>query len=172
MVVTTGTDTLEELAVLCDAMNAAAVESILNRVKIPVQLGGGIRDMKTVEGWLRKGVSRVIIGTAAVRDPDTDVVVVGVPNHLHVEAVAAAVGAGKAVLCTKPLGRNADEALPAARDDTQYWKDTKTLVRTLVEMHGGTVTAASEGEGKGSEFVVRIPLATAEALDRLGVGAG
>ncbi len=50
-------------------MNAAAVEAILKRVKIPVQLGGGIRDMKTVEGWLRKGVSRVIIGTAAVRDP-------------------------------------------------------------------------------------------------------
>jgi phosphoribosylformimino-5-aminoimidazole carboxamide ribotide isomerase len=36
-------------------MNAAAVEAILKRVKIPVQLGGGIRDMKTVEGWLRKG---------------------------------------------------------------------------------------------------------------------
>ena len=51
-------------------MNAAAVEAILSRVKIPVQLGGGIRDMKTVEGWLAKGVSRVIIGTAAVRDPD------------------------------------------------------------------------------------------------------
>jgi phosphoribosylformimino-5-aminoimidazole carboxamide ribotide isomerase len=50
-------------------MNAAAVEEILKRVKIPVQLGGGIRDMKTVEGWLSKGVSRVIIGTAAVRDP-------------------------------------------------------------------------------------------------------
>jgi phosphoribosylformimino-5-aminoimidazole carboxamide ribotide isomerase len=50
-------------------MNAAAVEAILSRVKIPVQLGGGIRDMKTVEGWLSKGVSRVIIGTAAVRDP-------------------------------------------------------------------------------------------------------
>ncbi|MGH2418661.1 MAG: Gfo/Idh/MocA family protein [Candidatus Limnocylindria bacterium] len=47
---------------------------------------------------------------AAVRHTDTDVVVVGVPNHLHVEAVAAAVAAGKAVLCTKPLGRNADEA--------------------------------------------------------------
>jgi phosphoribosylformimino-5-aminoimidazole carboxamide ribotide isomerase len=51
-------------------MNAAAVEAVLKRIKIPVQLGGGIRDMKTVEGWLAKGVSRVIIGTAAVRDPD------------------------------------------------------------------------------------------------------
>jgi phosphoribosylformimino-5-aminoimidazole carboxamide ribotide isomerase len=50
-------------------MNAAAVEAILGRVAFPVQLGGGIRDMATVEGWLRKGVRRVIIGTAAVRDP-------------------------------------------------------------------------------------------------------
>lgn len=50
-------------------MNAAAVEAILQRVRFPVQLGGGIRDMKTVEGWLGKGVARVIIGTAAVRDP-------------------------------------------------------------------------------------------------------
>jgi phosphoribosylformimino-5-aminoimidazole carboxamide ribotide isomerase len=51
-------------------MNASAVDAILGRVTIPVQLGGGIRDMKTVEGWLAKGVARVIIGTAAVRDPD------------------------------------------------------------------------------------------------------
>lgn len=50
-------------------MNAAAVEAILGRVAFPVQLGGGIRDMATVEGWLNKGVRRVIIGTAAVRDP-------------------------------------------------------------------------------------------------------
>ena len=51
-------------------MNAAAVDAILARVRIPLQLGGGIRDMRTVEGWLAKGVARVIIGTAAVRDPD------------------------------------------------------------------------------------------------------
>jgi len=50
-------------------MNAAAVEAILKRVAFPVQLGGGIRDMKTVAGWLDKGIKRVIIGTAAVRDP-------------------------------------------------------------------------------------------------------
>ena len=50
-------------------MNAAAVEAILARVTIPVQLGGGIRDMRTVEGWLAKGIALVIIGTAAVRDP-------------------------------------------------------------------------------------------------------
>jgi len=51
-------------------VNAAAVERILEAIAIPVQLGGGIRDMATIEGWLGKGVNRVIIGTAAVRDPD------------------------------------------------------------------------------------------------------
>ena len=50
-------------------MNAAAVERILAAIKIPVQLGGGIRDRATIEAWLGKGVTRVIIGTAAVRDP-------------------------------------------------------------------------------------------------------
>lgn len=50
-------------------MNAAAVARILAAVKIPLQLGGGIRDRATIEAWLGKGVARVIIGTAAVRDP-------------------------------------------------------------------------------------------------------
>lgn len=50
-------------------VNAAAVTAILSRVSLPAQLGGGIRDMKTVDGWLARGVQRVIIGTAAVRDP-------------------------------------------------------------------------------------------------------
>jgi phosphoribosylformimino-5-aminoimidazole carboxamide ribotide isomerase len=50
-------------------MNAEAVERILAAVDIPVQLGGGIRDRATIEAWLRKGISRVIIGTAAVRNP-------------------------------------------------------------------------------------------------------
>jgi phosphoribosylformimino-5-aminoimidazole carboxamide ribotide isomerase len=50
-------------------MNAAAVENILGAVKIPVQLGGGIRDRATIDGWLDRGVARVIIGTAAVRNP-------------------------------------------------------------------------------------------------------
>jgi phosphoribosylformimino-5-aminoimidazole carboxamide ribotide isomerase len=51
-------------------MNAGAVDRILEAVSMPVQLGGGIRDMATVEAWLGKGVTRVIIGTAAVRDPE------------------------------------------------------------------------------------------------------
>ncbi len=51
-------------------VNAQAVEGMLKMIKIPVQLGGGIRDLATVEAWLAKGISRVIIGTAAVRDPE------------------------------------------------------------------------------------------------------
>jgi len=50
-------------------MNAQAVEAMLKVVKMPVQLGGGIRDLATIDAWLGKGVTRVIIGTAAVRDP-------------------------------------------------------------------------------------------------------
>ncbi len=50
-------------------MNAAAVDRILETVSIPVQLGGGVRNTATVESWLDKGVTRVVIGTAAVRDP-------------------------------------------------------------------------------------------------------
>jgi phosphoribosylformimino-5-aminoimidazole carboxamide ribotide isomerase len=50
-------------------MNARAVEGMLAAVKMPLQLGGGIRDLATVEAWLARGVARVIIGTAAVRDP-------------------------------------------------------------------------------------------------------
>jgi len=50
-------------------VNALAVEAMLKVVKFPVQLGGGIRDLATIEAWLSKGIRRVIIGTAAVRDP-------------------------------------------------------------------------------------------------------
>ncbi len=50
-------------------VNAAAVEAILGAISIPAQLGGGIRDLATIEMWLSKGVRRVILGTIAVRDP-------------------------------------------------------------------------------------------------------
>jgi phosphoribosylformimino-5-aminoimidazole carboxamide ribotide isomerase len=51
------------------AVNAAAVQSVLGAVDLPVQLGGGIRTLAAVEGWLERGVARVVLGTAAVRDP-------------------------------------------------------------------------------------------------------
>ncbi len=51
-------------------VNGATVEAILAAIAIPVELGGGIRDRKTIAFWLKKGVERVILGTIAVRDPD------------------------------------------------------------------------------------------------------
>lgn len=51
-------------------VNGAAVEAILSETSVPTQLGGGIRDMATIEMWLAKGLTRVILGTVAVEDPD------------------------------------------------------------------------------------------------------
>ena len=52
-----------------EPVNAAPVEAILSRSKVPAQLGGGIRDMATIERWLEKGLARVILGTVAVENP-------------------------------------------------------------------------------------------------------
>lgn len=53
-----------------EPVNAAPVEEILKQCKVPAQLGGGIRDMATIERWLNKGLTRVILGTVAVENPD------------------------------------------------------------------------------------------------------
>lgn len=53
-----------------EPVNAAPVEAILKACKVPTQLGGGIRDMATIERWLDKGLTRVILGTVAVENPD------------------------------------------------------------------------------------------------------
>ncbi|MEL6551772.1 MAG: 1-(5-phosphoribosyl)-5-[(5-phosphoribosylamino)methylideneamino]imidazole-4-carboxamide isomerase [Pseudomonadota bacterium] len=52
-----------------EPVNGAAVEAILAATSVPAQLGGGIRDMATIETWLTKGLARVILGTVAVEDP-------------------------------------------------------------------------------------------------------
>jgi len=89
-------------------VNAAAVEAILEAISMPVQLGGGIRDLATVEGWLSRGVHRVIIGTAAVRDPS------------FVRAAAAAFPGRIAV------GIDARDGLVAV----EGWAETSTLTAT------------------------------------------
>lgn len=52
------------------AVNASAVEGILAAIDVPVQLGGGIREMSHIENWLNKGIARVILGTVALKSPD------------------------------------------------------------------------------------------------------
>jgi phosphoribosylformimino-5-aminoimidazole carboxamide ribotide isomerase len=51
-------------------VNAAAVEAVVRAVSIPVELGGGVRDIATIERWLTAGIDRVFLGTAAVTEPD------------------------------------------------------------------------------------------------------
>ena len=70
-------------------INADAVERILKATGMKVQLGGGVRDMKTIEGWLANGVTRVIIGTAAVKDPS----LVREAARLHPERIAVGIDA-------------------------------------------------------------------------------
>ena len=53
-----------------EPVNGTAVESILDAVTVPAQLGGGIRDMATIDGWIARGIARVILGTVAVENPD------------------------------------------------------------------------------------------------------
>lgn len=53
------------------ATNRAIIESLIKRVRVDVQLGGGIRHPDHVKGWLEAGVSRVVIGTMAVKEPET-----------------------------------------------------------------------------------------------------
>ncbi len=53
-----------------EPVNGAAVEAILNAIDVPAQLGGGIRDLATIKMWIEKGLSRLILGTVAVHDPD------------------------------------------------------------------------------------------------------
>jgi phosphoribosylformimino-5-aminoimidazole carboxamide ribotide isomerase len=84
-------------------VNADAVKSILDAVSIPVQLGGGIRDLRTIERWLEKGVERVIVGTAAVRDPD----LVREAARLYPGRIAVAIDARDGLVATDGWARTA-----------------------------------------------------------------
>ena len=89
------------------AVNGSAVEAILKAVSIPVQLGGGIRTLEGVEGWIEAGVSRVILGTAAVRDPE----LVKTAARLWPEQVAVSVDVRKGQVAVE--GWTADSGLDA-----------------------------------------------------------
>ena len=80
-------------AVQGEAINAKGVEAILSSVSVPVQLGGGIRTLKDVERWIEAGVSRVILGTVAVKQPD--IVIAAALAYPEQIAVSVDVRAGK-----------------------------------------------------------------------------
>ena len=86
------------------AINAGAVEAILDAVSVPVQLGGGIRSIKDIEGWIEAGVSRVILGTVAVTDPK----IVHEAARLWPEQIAVSVDVRAGKVATQGWTENTD----------------------------------------------------------------
>ena len=85
-------------------VNAAAVEAILARVKVPCQLGGGIRDMATIAAWVEKGLARVILGTVAVENPD----LVRAAARAFPGRIAVGIDARKGLVATKGWAEETD----------------------------------------------------------------
>jgi phosphoribosylformimino-5-aminoimidazole carboxamide ribotide isomerase len=85
-------------------VNAAAVEAILSAVRIPCQLGGGIRDLHTVGMWLNRGVARVILGTVAVENP----ALVREAARIHPGRIAVGIDARKGRVATRGWAEDTD----------------------------------------------------------------
>lgn len=94
-------------AVQGKAINAPGVEAILHAVSVPVQLGGGIRTLADIERWIEAGVSRVILGTVAVKDPK----IVLAAAKLYPEQIAVSVDVRKGKVAVE--GWTADSELDA-----------------------------------------------------------
>jgi len=93
-------------------VNGAAVEAVLAAITIPAELGGGIRDRKTIDFWLEKGIRRVILGTVAVRDPD----LVGAACKAHPDRVALGIDARDGYVAVEGWAETAEmTALDLAR---------------------------------------------------------
>ena len=141
-------------------VNGAAVSAILARVSIPVQLGGGIRDLAGIEAWLAAGVARVILGSAAAKNPG-----------LVIEACRAFPG-------RIAVGIDAKEGFVA----TEGWAETSTLPATELARHfeGAGVCAiiytdiARDGMLSGLNLAQTVALADAISTPVIasgGVGA-
>lgn len=85
-------------------VNGAAVEAILRAISVPAQLGGGIRDMATIEMWLGRGLARVILGTVAVENPD----LVRQAARAFPGQVAVGIDARKGLVATKGWATETD----------------------------------------------------------------
>jgi phosphoribosylformimino-5-aminoimidazole carboxamide ribotide isomerase len=112
-------------------VNAAAVEAILSRVTVPCQLGGGIRDMATIEMWLAKGLARVILGTVAVENPD----LVREAARAFPGQVAVGIDARKGMVATKGWATETDVQ---ATDLAQSFQDAgvAAIIYTDIDRDG------------------------------------
>ncbi|MBI1173160.1 1-(5-phosphoribosyl)-5-[(5-phosphoribosylamino)methylideneamino]imidazole-4-carboxamide isomerase [bacterium] len=142
-------------------VNGAAVEAILARVKVPCQLGGGIRDLATIEMWLGKGLARVILGTVAVENPG----LVREAAKAFPGQVAVGIDARKGFVATKGW---ATETTIQATDLAKSFEDAgvAAVIYTDIDRDGamgGPNIAATEALARA----VRIPVIASGGVSRL-----
>ncbi|MFD1344672.1 1-(5-phosphoribosyl)-5-[(5-phosphoribosylamino)methylideneamino]imidazole-4-carboxamide isomerase [Litorisediminicola beolgyonensis] len=156
-------------------VNADAVEAILASVDVPAQLGGGIRDMATIEAWLEKGLARVILGTVAVENP----ALVREAAAAFPGQVAVGIDARKGRVATKGW---AEETDVTATDLARSFEDAgvAAIIYTDIDRDGamgGPNVPATEALARAVEIPVIASggvssLADLEALKATGVIAG
>jgi phosphoribosylformimino-5-aminoimidazole carboxamide ribotide isomerase len=124
-------------------MNAEAVRHILAGLTVKLQLGGGIRDMKTVRGWLESGVTRVIIGTAAVGDPDF----VREAARLYPGRIAVGVDAREGIVAIEGWAKTSDiSALDLA------WRQSSIPILRATACSPASTSKARSRSPTGSRF--------------------
>lgn len=144
-----------------EPVNAAAVEAILARIKVPAQLGGGIRDMATIETWLTKGLSRVILGTVAVENP----ALVREAAKAFPGKVAVGIDARKGFVATKGW---AEETTVQATDLARSFEDAgvAAIIYTDIDRDGamqGPNIEATEALARA----VQIPVIASGGVSRM-----
>jgi phosphoribosylformimino-5-aminoimidazole carboxamide ribotide isomerase len=144
-----------------EPVNGAAVEAILAAVRVPAQLGGGIRDMATIERWLAKGLARVILGTVAVENP----ALVRQAARAFPGQVAVGIDARKGKVATKGW---AEETDVDATDLARSFEDAgvAAIIYTDIDRDGamgGPNVAATEALARS----VTIPVIASGGVSRL-----
>ena len=159
-------------AVQGQAINAKGVEAILSAVSVPVQLGGGIRSLKDVERWIEAGVSRVILGTVAVTQPD--IVIAAALAYPEQIAVSVDVRKGKVAV----EGWTADSDLDAITVAKRFEDaGVAALIVTDIDRDGTVMGFNVEAFGAMAD-AVNIPviaaggLATVDDIARLKARVG
>ena len=140
------------------SINIQAVEAILESVSIPVQLGGGVRTLKSIEAWIEAGVSRVILGTVAVRDPE--LVRTAAREWAEQIAVGVDVRAGKVAVQGWTEDTDLDAVALAHRFEDA---GVAALVVTDIERDGALTGANVEAFGAVAD-AVSIPVIAAGGL--------
>jgi phosphoribosylformimino-5-aminoimidazole carboxamide ribotide isomerase len=140
------------------AANAAAVEAILGAVSAPVQLGGGIRSLPDIERWIEAGVSRVILGTVAVREPQ----VVREAAKLWPEQIAVSVDVRGGKVAVQGWTQDSDlDAITVAKRFEDV--GVAALIVTDIDRDGTTMGFNVEAFGEIADAVA-IPVIAAGGL--------